>query len=327
MMRMEVFFLQKQFKTLDEQILLLQERGLTIPNVEKAKRYLLTNNYYNIINGYGKYFQDTADHYITGASFNEISNLYFLEEEIKKSVFNAALQIEHHLKSITAYHFAEQYNDQTYAFLNPSSYNQQKLSDACRTINKFSNILKINITDHTSPIYHYVSEYHDIPIWVIIDHLDFVGLYHFIRELPDAILNKIAADLTPFFSENNNGTNPGQAFTPAIMLNFMKNILEIRNVCAHNKRIIGFTCHADAKYFSYLHDQYSIQVNDTRKDFYNTFIIMQCFLSKTEFGILNNTLKKRFKNLSNKLNTITINDIFQKMGFPQDWQLRAPLPQ
>lgn len=45
MMRIEVFFLQKQFKTLDEQILLLQERGLTIPNVEKAKRYLLTNNY------------------------------------------------------------------------------------------------------------------------------------------------------------------------------------------------------------------------------------------------------------------------------------------
>lgn len=116
MMRIEVFFLQKQFKTLDEQILLLQERGLTIPNVEKAKWYLLTNNYYNIINGYGKYFQDTTDHYITGASFNEISNLYFLEEEIKKSVFNAALQIEHHLKSITAYHFAEQYSDQTYAF-------------------------------------------------------------------------------------------------------------------------------------------------------------------------------------------------------------------
>ena len=140
-MRIEVFFLQKQFKTLDEQILLLQERGLTIPNVEKAKRYLLTNNYYNIINGCGKYFQDTTDHYITGASFNEISNLYFLEEEIKKSVFNAALQIEHHLKSITAYHFAEQYSDQTYAFLNPSSYNQQKLSDACRTINKYSNIL------------------------------------------------------------------------------------------------------------------------------------------------------------------------------------------
>lgn len=237
------------------------------------------------------------------------------------------IKIEHHLKSIAAYRFAEQYHDQQYAFLSPSSYNQQKLSDTCRTINKFSNILKINITDRTSPIFHYVFNYHNIPIWVIIDHLDFGGLYHFINELPDRILNKIAADLTPFFAENNNGINPGHVFTPRIMLSFMKNILEIRNVCAHNKRIIEFTCHADTKYFSYLHDQYSIQAHDARNDFYNTFVIMQCFLSKNEFGILNNTLRKRFRNLNNKLDTITINDIFQKMGFPQDWQLRAPLPQ
>ena len=151
---MEAFFLQKQFKTLDEQISLLKERGLIIPDTNKAKRYLLTSNYYNIINGYGKYFQDSPDHYVTGASFNEICSLYFFEEEIKKTVFNAALQIEHHLKSIVAYRFAEQYRDQKYAFLNPSSYNPRKLSDACRTINKFSNILKININDRTSSIYH-----------------------------------------------------------------------------------------------------------------------------------------------------------------------------
>lgn len=323
---MEAFFLQKQFKTLDEQISLLKERGLIIPDTNKAKRYLLTSNYYNIINGYGKYFQDSPDHYVTGASFNEICSLYFFEEEIKKTVFNAALQIEHHLKSIVAYRFAEQYRDQKYAFLNPSSYNPRKLSDACRTINKFSNILKININDRTSSIYHYVSTYQNIPIWVIIDHLDFGGLYHFIKELPDQILNKIASDLTPFFFDNN-GITLGQRFTPTIMLSFMKNILEIRNVCAHNKRLIEFNCHADAKYLSELHDQYSIPASEDRKSFYNTFIIMQCFLSKTEFCILNNTLRKRFKNLNNDLNTISINDIFLKMGFPENWQLRSPLPQ
>lgn len=323
---MEAFFLQKHFKTLNEQILLLKERGLKIPDNDKAKRYLLTNNYYNIINGYGKYFQDFPDHYMTGASFNEISNLYFFEEEIKKTVFNAALQIEHHLKSIAAYRLAEQHCDQKYAFLNPSSYNPQKLSNACRTINKFSNILKMNITDHSSSIYHYVSTYYDIPIWVIIDHLDFGGLYHFIRELPDKILNKIASNLTPFFFDNN-AINLGQRFTPTIMLNFMKNILEIRNVCAHNKRLIEFNCHADAKYLSDLHTQYSITAVEDRKNFYNTFIIMQCFLSKAEFCILNNTLRKRFQNLDKELNTISINDIFLKMGFPENWQLRAPLPQ
>lgn len=46
----------KDFKTIDEQLALLRSRGLIIPNEEKARLYLLTNNYYNIVNGYSKYF-------------------------------------------------------------------------------------------------------------------------------------------------------------------------------------------------------------------------------------------------------------------------------
>lgn len=313
-----LFSLQKEFKTLDEQISLLKNRGLIIPDENRAKRYLLTNNYYNIINGYGKYFQNIPDHYIEDTSFNEVSRLYFFEEEIKKSIFNAALQIEHHMKSIAAYRFAEEYKDKEYAYLNPTSYNERKLSDASITISKFSNILKRKVNKPGSPIHHYAAAYQRVPIWVIIEYLDFGGIYYFIKELPNQILNKIAADLNPFFMENNNGIYPGHSLTPAIMLSYMKNILEIRNVCAHNKRLIEFNCHEDAKYFSLLHDQYNIGSRDQRRNFYNTFIVMQCFLSKTEFGILNNTLRKQFKNLNNHLNTISINDIFDKMGFPRD---------
>ncbi|HFX4005585.1 TPA: Abi family protein, partial [Streptococcus pyogenes] len=46
----------KEFKSITEQIQILRDRGLTIENQEKAELYLLTNNYYNIINGYGKFF-------------------------------------------------------------------------------------------------------------------------------------------------------------------------------------------------------------------------------------------------------------------------------
>lgn len=136
--------MQKKFKTLNEQIELLKKRGLTIPDEKRVTRYLLTNNYYNIINGYCKYFQDKPDHYLPGTSFDEVINLYFFEEEIKEAVFNAILQIEHHVKSVVAYRFAEQYPNQNYAFLDPKSYNQQgqKLLLAYNTISKFSLILK-----------------------------------------------------------------------------------------------------------------------------------------------------------------------------------------
>ena len=39
---------KKDFKTLDEQIAILQNRNLIIDDPEEAKRYLLSSNYYNI---------------------------------------------------------------------------------------------------------------------------------------------------------------------------------------------------------------------------------------------------------------------------------------
>lgn len=44
--------LQKPFKTVEEQIKILQSRGLIITNAEDAKAKLLNNNYYTVINGY-----------------------------------------------------------------------------------------------------------------------------------------------------------------------------------------------------------------------------------------------------------------------------------
>lgn len=54
----------KEFKNIDEQIEILKNRGLVFKDLNLAKRYLLTNNYYNIINGYGKYFQNNTDIFI-----------------------------------------------------------------------------------------------------------------------------------------------------------------------------------------------------------------------------------------------------------------------
>lgn len=48
--------MEKEFKTIDEQIELLQSRNLYIENEEIAKEILLNNNYYYLINGYKDLF-------------------------------------------------------------------------------------------------------------------------------------------------------------------------------------------------------------------------------------------------------------------------------
>lgn len=42
-------FGMKEFKIIDEQIEILKDRGLIFKDTNMARRYLLTNNYYNII--------------------------------------------------------------------------------------------------------------------------------------------------------------------------------------------------------------------------------------------------------------------------------------
>ena len=84
----------KPFKTLEEQVELMKNRGLYFDDEEKAKSYLLLNNYYNVINYYSKFFMNGNDYYINGATFDEVSHLllpmFFLKNT--KRTFHILMQ-------------------------------------------------------------------------------------------------------------------------------------------------------------------------------------------------------------------------------------------
>ena len=99
-------------------------------------------------------------------------------------------------------------------------------------------------------------------------------------------------------------------------------------LCTHNKRLIYFKCREDSVFFSPLDTKYNIRPNDQRRDIYTTFISLQCFLSKTEFAELNNSIRKRMRQiLTKQIHTISTNSIIQLYGFPEDWYKFLPLPQ
>lgn len=325
---MEGIFLteEKNFKTIDEQLKILKSRGLNIPDETYAYNYLLTNNYYNIINGYSKYFmENNKQKYLNEASFNEISSLYFFDKQIKKTFFEAILNCEHHLKAIFAYRFSESFPNEKYAYLDINNYSKDKVLEVGYIISRISKIIKNNIKYANNAIYHYVEKYHDVPVWVLIDFLDFGILKKLIECMPVSIQNKIAVDLTRFIKDNNSDFN--ETFTPESMIKFIKNIHETRNICAHNNRLIEFKCRSNSIYFKFIHEKSNLTNDNSRKSPYSTFISLQCFLSKTEFSTLNNTIRKRIKNLDNKLSSININSIICLLGFPDDWHQKDKINQ
>lgn len=320
---MKEFFLKK-YKTLDEQIELLRERGLTITDTSKTKRYILTNNYYNIINGYSKYFCSSPNKYLPSATFDEICNLYYFDKEMKNTLFQAILEAEGHIKSIMAYRFSEAYQNKKYAYLDINSYDSKKILDVSFITSKLFKIINNKKTKKNTSIHHYYNNHGDVPIWVIVDYLEFGDIVSLIENLPVNIQNKISRDLLSFINEN---LNQECTFTPEQMVSFLKNIREIRNVCAHNNRLLEFTCKSDAKFFDKLHSQYNLAPNSQRRNVYSTFCLLSCFISKIEFAKLNNTIRKRMRSLDKKLSSITINTIMDKYGFPKDWHEKGPLSQ
>ena len=307
----------KEFKTVDEQVYLLKNRGLIFPNLQHAKKYLLTNNYYNIINGYGKYFQNEPDKFISGTTFDEVSQLYFCDKQLKQVFFNSIINVEHHLKSIFAYRFAEEFSGKRYAYLDINSYDPEKVLSVGKIISDLSRLINIHKNKAHDPINHYVKKYNDVPIWIIVEFLDFGKLCALIKNSKRKIQNKVCKDLLEFINENI-GKIKGH-FTPEMMVSFVENIHELRNVCAHNNRLLKFRCKADSKYFPSLHQKYNIADNDNRRFVYSVFVSMQCFLSRIEFEILSNSIRKRLNFLSNHLNSIDIQEILQALKFPSDW--------
>ncbi|MDK8132907.1 Abi family protein [Aerococcus tenax] len=323
-----MLFINKEFKSLEEQINLLKRRRLTIDNEDRAKQYLLTNNYYNLINGYSKYFQESTDKYILGSNFSEITYTNFYDQQIKHYTLKTVLETENHIKSITAYLFAKEYPDTRYAYLDINCYDHTKTVAAIKTISKFSE--KINYYSKSrqpsNSIQHYVKSYDNVPIWVIINYLTLGELRYFIKNLPQSLRDKIAKEMRTFISEHIKDIKG--PFSIDIFDSFLAAINELRNTCAHDKKLIGFRLRSDIKYYDDLHKKYNIKKTSERRSFYHTFILLQCFTSQIEFNKLHNSILKSLKNLDKKIESIDFNIILNQLGFPNDWHNNSQkLPQ
>lgn len=316
----------KEFKSIDEQITLLKDRGLLINDEERAKKYLLSQNYYNIINGYAKFFPMNGELYIANTSFDEITSLYIFERDLKQALLLAILEAETHLRSIVSYRFAEMYPDDPYAYLNIKNYDQNEILNAVNTISRLSETINKKSRKDNSSIAHYVKKYKHVPIWVLVNYIDLGNLRSLIKYTTKSLQNNISKDLCEFI--NQNIQNCDEPLHSETLNDYLFNINDVRNICAHNNRLLGFRCHQSTKYWKPLHAKYNIEPADDRSSVYSIFITLQCLISSNEYAMLHNTFRKRIKILANKLRTISINNVLLKLGFPENWHIETDkLPQ
>ncbi len=301
----------KTFKTLDEQINILQSKGLSILDIEQTKEILLRENYF-FINGYRILFMESATNknFIPGSTFNELYSVFHFDRHIRNIIFKNLLIIENNIKSIMAYNLSKQYGYREKQYLEAKNFTQDKkrkkqVDDLLR---KMKRQIRINGGQHEATM-HYMEKYGYIPLWIVVKILSFGIVSEFYQILKVEDQKAIAQDFKIDYQD---------------LLIYLPILANFRNLCAHEEILFDHKAQRDIDDTKY-HQLLNIpKMNDEyiygKNDLFALIIILKQLLRKEDFSLMINEIKYEVEILDNCLKSISKEKVLDKMGFPLNYE-------
>lgn len=307
---------QKVFKTFNQQLKILRSRGLDVPTNGSPKRYLEKENYYNIVNGYKDLFlkstkTETQDEvYKDGASFSEIKALYEFDFELKLIILKRILRVENMIKTTLAYNFSKKYGHDNYMKMDNFHYIQgdhNSIKSVMDLITGVQGTIAKQVNRHDA-IKHYMSEYGYVPLWVLVNLLTLGTISKFYSTMKQTDKQSIAREYN---------------LNDAELVNILKNLTYCRNKCAHGEILYKFKSSSQIRE-NRVHRELGIlklngKLTHGTNDLLSIIIILKLLLSKKEFNKMITEIKNELSTLEKELKVININDVYNKMGFVQNW--------
>ena len=283
--------MNKTFKTLDEQIDILQSKGLTINNIDSAKEILLRENYF-FLNGYRLLFMisESDKSFIEGASFDELYAMFHFDRHIRNIIFKNLLIIENNIKSIIAYNLSMRYGYKERQYLDPKNFtnDRKRKKQVDDLLRKMKRQIRINGGQHQATM-HYMDKYGYIPLWIVVKILSFgiVGEFYQILKYED---QKAIAEDFKISSED--------------LLIYLPILANFRNLCAHEDILYSHKAQRDIDNTRY-HQELKIPKLDE-----------EYIYGKNDLFALIIILKK----LSQTAITKSCEKVLNEMGFPLNYE-------
>lgn len=305
-----VILVQKTFKTIDEQVEILRNKGLIIDDEYEVKETLLRENYF-FISGYRHLFMDSqkTKRFREGTNFRELYALFNFDRQLRNIIFKYLLMIENNMKSIFSYQLSRNYGYREKDYLKSSNFNTS--SDRVRQVNdllhKINRQIRVNGGQHSATT-HYIYNYGYVPLWVAIKVLSFgivCELYSIMKksdqeEIANIFKVKVDDLLTVF----------------PILANY-------RNLCAHEDILYDHKTATTIPNNKY-HSRLKIEMQDGeytkgKNDLFALILVLKFLLRESEYRLLIQEIDYEISILSGKLSSITIDDVLNKMGFPKNY--------
>ncbi|MBQ9181515.1 MAG: Abi family protein [Bacilli bacterium] len=299
----------KIFKTLDEQIQILQAKGLTITDIEKSKEILLRENYF-FISGYRHLFMNEKESFINGTTFDELYAVFLFDRKMRNIFFKYILVVENNVKSIISYQLSKKYGFKEKDYLNPNNYTQDtmKVRQVHDILEKMKRQIRLNGRQHSATL-HYISNYGYIPMWILVKVLSF------------GIISEFYSILKAEDRESISELYNVDAETLSIYLSLLANY---RNLCAHEDILYDHRTQRSIPDNIYHHKLNIVKENDEYKygknDLYSIILIMKKMLNEMEFKDFINEIGYEIDALDGKVDIVSLNSILNKIGFPDNWR-------
>lgn len=301
----------KIFKNLDEQIDILKSRGLIINDEEDAKQILFRENYF-FINGYRHMFTTVdKDKFIPGTTFEELYATFVFDRRIRNIIFKYILIIENNIKSIMSYQLSRKYGFKDKDYLNPENFTQDpaRSRQVFDILNKMKRQIRVNGRQHSATL-HYLSNYGYIPMWILVKVLSF-GI---ISELFCILKYEDQNEIAKLYRTD--------VETLSIYLSLLANF---RNLCAHEDILYDHRTSRAIPNNEY-HNILNISTDEAgeyiygKNDLYAIILIMKKMLSDGEFHDIIFEIGYEIDILDSKVDTVSLNSILNKIGFPDNWR-------
>ena len=302
---------KKTFKTLDEQIEILKNKGLIINDEEQAKEILFRENYF-FISGYRHLFQrnNIDNQFIAGTTFEELYGTFTFDRNIRNIMFKYILIVENNVKSIIGYQMSRKYGYKEKDYLNPKNFNQDniKIRQVYDVLNKVKRQIRVNGKQHAATS-HYMMNYGYVPMWILVKVLSFgiISEVYGILKIEDQI------SISSFYKLNSS--------TLTIYLQLLSNF---RNLCAHEDILYDHRTQKvipDTKYHTFLNINKKDDIYEYGKnDLFALIIILKEMLTKEEFDDMLYQIGYEVDVLDGKVDSVSLKVILNKMGFPDNFR-------
>lgn len=287
----------------------LQERGMSIDNRERASSYIHNIGYFRLSAYFYPLLQEPkAEHkFKTGSRFKQAMDMYRFDRKLRVLCFNEIEKIEVAIRSIIVNTASEFYND-PFWITNPDNFKiinsydkntRKKIAINCYD-GFIGNIDKDIARSKDDFIKHFQDTYSDKypPSWMVAEILTFGNLSRIYKGIKQASLKKKIARKIGLQTD--------------VFESWMLSLAGLRNICCHHSRLWNRVLPLSVMSpknteFAWLDCEL-----DNSRTFFRISMIKYLLFSVSP----SNSYKSKLITLLTEFPSIDIN----AMGFPQDWQ-------